>query len=476
MTYEPVIELTAPAARLEPDAIDVTQDAVIGMATSAPAGTVAATLATLAAVTAYGSGPVLLLTAVPMLIVANSYRKLNRWNATCSATFEWVGRAINPYLGFLTGWVMVVGYIITTVAEVVVLGPSVLTIFGDQAGSTWAYVWTDTALCLVMLVIAVIGIRLTARTQIVMAVVEYLILMGFSVAGLVLVLGHHPGTYPVTAGWLSLTGIGGHGSLVAGLLVSVYIFSGYDGTIYVNEEVRHRRVSPGRAAVGAALALTLMYTLAQVGLQGVVPPGQLQAHAASALVYAAQAVGGPGWARVMAGAIALSVTAATGTGIVLTARIVYSMATRRVFPAFLSRVSPRFATPVPASILAGFLIIAITWAYMLTASVTNVFGNVVSVAGLLFTIFYVMTAVTTIVYYRRDVFRSARSLLSAGILPLAASAFLAWIFARSLAAAPAGQLWSVTGIIAAGIIMTLIARFGMRSEFFRVARERYAPE
>ena len=63
------------AARLEPDAIGVTQDTVIGMASSAPAGTVAATLASLAAATAYGGGPVIILTAIPMLIIANAYRR-----------------------------------------------------------------------------------------------------------------------------------------------------------------------------------------------------------------------------------------------------------------------------------------------------------------------------------------------------------------------------------------------------------------
>ena len=89
--------------RLEPDAIGVAQDTVIGMASSAPAGTMASTLAALAAASAYGSGPVLILTALPMLIIANSYRRLNLWSANCGASFEWVGRAINPYLGFITG-------------------------------------------------------------------------------------------------------------------------------------------------------------------------------------------------------------------------------------------------------------------------------------------------------------------------------------------------------------------------------------
>jgi len=61
-------------AKLEPDAIGVAQDTVIGMASSAPAGA-------MAAASAYGSGPVLILTALPMLVIANSYRRLNLWSA-----------------------------------------------------------------------------------------------------------------------------------------------------------------------------------------------------------------------------------------------------------------------------------------------------------------------------------------------------------------------------------------------------------
>jgi hypothetical protein len=59
----------APPARLEPNAIGVAQDTVIGMASSAPAATVGLSLAALAAATSYGSGPILLLTAIPMLVI-----------------------------------------------------------------------------------------------------------------------------------------------------------------------------------------------------------------------------------------------------------------------------------------------------------------------------------------------------------------------------------------------------------------------
>src|SRR5690348_4561382 len=137
----PVAETTPPpGTRLEPDAIGATQDTIIGMASSAPAATVGLSLAALAVATAYGSGPILILTAIPMLIIANAYRRLNLWKANTGASFEWVGRAINPYLGFLTGWLMVAAYIIGTVAEVLLLGPSVLAVFGSSSTNKWAYV------------------------------------------------------------------------------------------------------------------------------------------------------------------------------------------------------------------------------------------------------------------------------------------------------------------------------------------------
>jgi amino acid transporter len=468
-TIQPV-----PAGKLEPDAIGVAQDTVIGMASSAPAASIGLTLAALAAATAYASGPVIVLTAIPMLIIANSYRRLNLWNANCGASFEWVGRAISPYLGFMTGWLMITGYVIGAVAGVEVIGPSVLAVFTSSAsgsGSTWADIGIATGLSAVMLVIAVAGIKVTARTQVTMAAVEYMILIGFAVAGLALVLGHHPGTVPVTAGWFTLTGAGGHGSLAAGLLLAVFIYSGWEGTLYVNEEVRHRRVNPGRAAVIAVAILTVIYALAAMGLQAVVPEKRLQAHATSALVYAATAIGGSSWGKVMALGLALSVIAATGTNIVLTARITYGMASYHTLPRLLASVSPRFRTPVPASVLTGFLLIALTWVYLLASSVQGAFNAVVNVSGLLFAAFYILTALATMAYYRRRALASIRDALELAIGPLAAAGFLGWIIYRSVQQAPPAQNASLAGILALGLVLMLAARYVFRSPFFAIRRE-----
>jgi amino acid transporter len=465
---------TSPAARLEPDAIGVAQDTVIGMASSAPAATVGLSLVALAVATAYGSGPILLLTAIPMLIIANAYRRCNMWNANCGATFEWVGRAISPYLGFLAGWLMVAAYIIGTVAEILLLGPSVLAVFQNTPSTnTWAWIGIGTAVGVVMLIISIVGIRITARVQVGMALVEYLILIGLAIAGLFFVLGHHHGSYPITRGWFSLSGIDGKGSAVAGFLVAVFVYGGWDGTLYVNEEVKHRRVNPGRAAIIAVALLAIIYTLAQVGFQGVVSPKALQASASSgsSLVYVAHALGGTTWARIMAASIALSVIATTGTGIVLSARIAYGMASYRALPGFLGNVSRRFKTPAVASFVAGLLLIGLFWVYMLLTNVQNAFYDVINVTGLLFSIFYVLTALATIVYYRRRVVSSVWDFFILGALPLGAAGFLGWIFVKSVQGATMSSRWSLIGIIAVGLVLMFVARVFFRSPFFQIPRE-----
>lgn len=467
----PIGAAQLPEARLEPNAIGAAQDTVIGMAYAAPTLSTGLTLAAMVAATSYAVGPIILLTAVPMLIIANSYRRLNLWNANCGASFEWVGRAINPFLGFLTGWLMIAGTFIGAISGVVVLGPSVLAVFGASPTATWPNILISTVVIIVMLVIAVVGIRLSARTQVGLGVIEYAILIGFAIAGLVVVLGHHHGTVPITRGWFSVSGIGGHGSLAAGFLIAVFMYTGWDATVYVNEEVKHRRTNPGKAAVLAVGLITAIFVLTEMGLQGVVSPARLQANAASALVYIAGALGGSGWAKVMAFALALSVIACTGTAILILARMAYGMASHRVLPPFLSNVNRRFATPATASIVVGAALIVVTWVYLLSNSIANAFTQLIDVTGLLYIAFYILTALSAVVYYRRRVFSNAWDAVLIGILPIGAAAFLAWILVKSLAAAPASQIWSVVAIVGVGVILMLVARFVLRSPFFQIPRE-----
>jgi amino acid transporter len=464
-------EVPSIPARLEPNAIGALQDTVIGIANTGPAVSVGLSLAPIALAAAYASAPVLILCGIPMIIIANAYRRLNQWNANCGASFEWVGRAINPYLGFLTGWLILAANLVGNVAAVVVLSPSVLAIFGASATSKWPNIIIATAVMVVITAVVVAGIRPTARTQVVMAAIEYSILIGFAIAGFVAVLGHHSGTYPITKSWFSLKGIGGKGDLASGFLIAVFMYTGWDATVYVNEEVKHRRENPGRAAIWAVAFVGIFYAVVTTGLQGVVSPAKLQANSSSALVYVASALGGTGWEKVMALALALSVIGGTGAGLVCIARMTYGMASYEALPADLGRLSPRFSTPAIATAVGGLVLIAATWAYLLSSSLANVFTDVIDSTGLLFGAFYVLTALAAIAYYRRRIVSNVGDALLVGILPLGSAGFLVWIIYRSLQTAAWSERWSLIGIVAAGVILMFVARYILRSSFFATRLE-----
>jgi amino acid transporter len=128
-------------------------------------------------------------------------------------------------------------------------------------------------------------------------------------------------------------------------------------------------------------AAAVLYTIVQVGLQGVVlSPAKLQAHCGGPGVHH------PGVRRSRlgqghGGRVALSVIATTGVGIALTARILFGMASWKALPGFLANVSRRFATPVAASIVTAVLLLTLFWVYILGTSLANVFGDLLSISS-----------------------------------------------------------------------------------------------
>jgi amino acid transporter len=125
---------------------------------------------------------------------------------------------------------MVAGYIIATVSGVEVLGPSVLAVFGSNSTSISANIANASAVDVVMLIVAIIGIRITAKVQIGSAVIEYFILIGFGIVGLAAVFSQWHGVMHPFAGWFNPV-VSAAGSTVAGFLVAVFIFTAWDGAV-----------------------------------------------------------------------------------------------------------------------------------------------------------------------------------------------------------------------------------------------------
>jgi hypothetical protein len=80
-------------AGLRANAIDLKDAVIVGMASSGPTASIALTLAAIVGVSNYGGPVAIFIRGLPMFGIALAYRRLNRWQVDCGASYTWIGRA-----------------------------------------------------------------------------------------------------------------------------------------------------------------------------------------------------------------------------------------------------------------------------------------------------------------------------------------------------------------------------------------------
>ncbi|HMD46306.1 MAG TPA: APC family permease [Acidimicrobiales bacterium] len=485
----PDVELAAPSGRsgdgaagavapheLTPDVVALPSSVVIALATSAPGQSTALALASMVAAAAYATGPAIVISMLAMLSIAYSYQRLNLWQQNCGGPYVWAGRAISPYLGYMIGWSMLVGFLLGSVSDILPLGPSLLSLVGLDVSGVAGNVLTATVFGAVMTALAALGLRLTARFQVTIAAVEYLILAVLSgVAFWAVFIGHWPGTVHPTVAWLSPRGVGGKGSLAASLLIGVFLFTGWDAAAYINEETTQKRTNPGRAVMIAVALLGPIYVWLFVSFQGVVSGPRLAAHQADALPYLAGVLLGGVGTKLMVLAIILSVIGTTQATLVAASRVSYSMGTDGLLPRRVGRVHPRLGTPAFAAVCWGVVMIAVADLYVVSTSLANVFNDVVNSLGVAVSIFYIGAAVSMVAYYRRLVLTSARHVLTIGVVPLAGAGVLAWVLAKDIPTFTATARIYLAGVVLVGLVAMAVSARVLRAPYFATPRSAYVP-
>lgn len=440
--------------QLRPDVVRLRESVVIGLGTSAPGQSAAVSLAGMVAVAAYATGPAILISMLPMLALAVCYQRLNQLESNCGGPYVWVARAIHPLVGVFVAWTMIVGFVLGSISDLLPLGPALLGLFGLSSGGVVGNVVTATTFGAALSVLAALGVKLTARFQMLLAAVEYATLLTFSgIAFWAVFVGHWPGTVHPRLSWLSPSGVAGHGSLSGAMLVAIFLYAGWDAPMYLNEETRQRTSTPGRAVLWSVAILGVLYAWLFVAFQGVTGPGSLAAHADDALPFLATNLVGHGWARVMVLAVVLSVLGTTQATLVATARVTYAMGTDRLLPRWFGTVHPRYRTPFFATLFWGGLTVVVVDLYVACSSLAGAFDTVVDALGIAFATFWALTALATTVCYRRVVTRSLSDALLLGVLPLGAAGTLAWIVAQQVPQLPPSARWTVVGLGLAGVAL-----------------------
>lgn len=441
--------------QLRRGALTLLDGTVIGVASTAPAYSLTATIAILVGAVGLFAPSSMVIAFLPMLGVAVGFYWLNRRIPNCGTSYAWVAKALNPGLGFFTGWVIIVADVIVMISLAGVAATSTLTLIGLDSGNKTLQLIVGVAWIVVMTWIVVRGIRISARMQWVLLGLEYIIVTAFCIWALVEVYVHHPvGSHVPSLHWLAFwQAPGGGSSLLVAVLAAVFIYWGWDTAANVNEETEDETGAPGLATVISTFVLLIIYVFAAFAIPAYVPNNAQQANSADVLTYMAQTLAGGNkiW-YLMVLAVVSSAASSTQTTILPTARVTFSMARDKIIPKAFAWVHPTYLTPWFSTVVMGAVsVLAFVISLYASGGLSTAIGNAILAIGLQIAFYYGLTGIAATWYYRHLLLDSVANFIFAGIFPLLGGLGFFYIFVEAARSLTVAQFWTGVGAMLIGI-------------------------
>jgi amino acid transporter len=419
---------------LKTGALGLVSSVAIGMASVAPAYSLAATLFFVVAAVGLKSPLVAVLAFVPMLLTSIGFSELNKADPDCGTTFIWGARAFGPRTGWAGGWAVVAADILVmaSLAQVAgqylfffIQGPN--SSIGTDASGGWVLL-VGILWIAAMTYICYRGIEVSARFQKVLLSIEITLLLVMSVTALVRVYGSHtpPGSLHPSLSWLSPSGLP-FSAFVSGMILMLFIYWGWDTALSVNEETADKSRTPGQAGIISTVLLLVTYVIVIVAVQAFAGIGSKgvgltnPAHQFDVLSVTGGAIFGTSTlgmilSRLLILMVLSSAAASTQTTILPSARTTLSMAAYGALPEPFAKIQPRYLTPSVSTVVMGAVAIAL-YIPLNYISGGNPIADAVTAIGLYIAFYYGLTAFSCVWYYRATLTSSARNLWMRGILP-----------------------------------------------------------
>ena len=356
---------------LKGGALGLISSVVVGVASTAPAYSLAATLGfVVIAINGLQAPIITILAFVPMLFVSYGYKEMNYADPDCGTTFTWGARAFGPKTGWLGGWGIIAADLLVMASLAQVAGQYVFILFnakgiGDNSSSGWVLL-VGVVWIILMTAICYVGIEISANVQKVLLGIELTMLLVLSIVALVKV-GN--GTAPAghltpSLSWFNPFHDFTFSGFMVGFTLMLFIYWGWDTAVSVNEETKDSQTTPGRAAVLSTVVLLATYALVVLSTQSYAGIGtkgiglENPNNTGDVLsVLGSSVFGTSGFANVLSHLLVFmvltSAAASTQTTILPTARTTLSMAVYKAIPSTFARIHKRFLTPTVSTVAMG---------------------------------------------------------------------------------------------------------------------------
>lgn len=437
MTAEAVTERPASSddggKGLKTGAIGLASSIVIGVASTAPAYSLAATLGGIVALVSLQAPAIIVLAFVPILFVSIGYQQLNKREPDCGTTFTWATKAFGPKTGWMGGWGIIAADVLVMASLAQVAGQYVFLLFGaDGIGSNPASGWVLLVGLIWMALMTWIcyrGIELSARIQQFLLSLEVVVLIVFAGTALIKSLGSNAPSTAIhpSLSWFNPFDIGSINTFAQGIILMLFIYWGWDSAVSVNEETRDRDKTPGRAAVISTVLLLVTYVIVALAAQSFAGVGDKGIGLANAdnsgdiLSVVGDAVFGNSSVGTVMGKLLIllvltSAAASTQTTILPTARTTLSMAAFKAIPSRFSHIHPRYLTPTQSTLWMGG-VSALLYLAMNFYSAGGLIYDAVVAIGMIIAFYYGLTGFSCTWYYRRELTGSVKDFFLRAVFP-----------------------------------------------------------
>ena len=295
-----------------------------------------------------------LVALVAMMLTAFSYGRMAGIYPSAGSAYTYVSRGINPHVGSLIGWAMVLDYLVIPIVSTVYPALTLKRLFPAVPYAVW-----------VVLIVGIIiflnlrGIRVTARAnEILLAIVSVVVVAFFFAA--IRYLCHFQG-------WGGLASVQpfynpatfNFGALCTATSLAALTYIGFDGVTTLAEEVENPKRTVPLATVLVCLICGILSTLEVYLACRVWPDYHTFPNLETAFIDVCQRVGGPALFQAMA---LILIVACLGTALAAVAgaaRLVYGMGRDNLLPRkFFARLDPKRNIPAFNVLVIGFLTLA----------------------------------------------------------------------------------------------------------------------
>jgi amino acid transporter len=320
----------------------------------------------------------ILLALVAMLFTAISYGRMARVYPHGGSAFLYVGKEIHSSLGYITGWCLVMDYIIN---------PLICTIWCSSAAMNFLpqvpYVAWGAFFAILFTTLNCNGIETSARINALMAAVLGLVIVWVLAASVRWMAGLVSPSAALFLDPLYNPSSFHTGAVLRGTATAVLTYIGFDGISTLTDEARDPERTVPRAIVLTCLITGILAAIEVYFAQLVWPRGAAFPDINTAYVYVSGRVGGPLLFAVVNGALLLANVGSGMASQLGAARLLYAMGQDGALPRrFFASVSRKNRIPRNNVILIGVICLAgaMIFSYSLGADLLN-FGALLAFMG-----------------------------------------------------------------------------------------------